>query len=110
MSKAQGELRMSNLTPLNDWMIVEEIEEEQISAGGIVLPEKKKLLIKKGKVLSISDDIAPKLREKAKDLKFEIGDVVLFHTQVGIAVDISDRDNKEFFMKYESVMGKVTEE
>ena len=95
------------MRPLNDWMLVEEIEEDQMSPGGIVLPEKKKLLIKKGKVLSISEDIKPKLRKEAKELKFNIGDVVLFHSQVGIPVDITNKDNRQFFMKYESVMGIV---
>ena len=73
------------------------------------MPEKKKLLIKKGEVLSVSDDIGPKLKKEEAELKFAVGDVILFHAQVGIPVDPTNKDNKEFFMKYESVMGIMKE-
>jgi len=96
------------ILPLNDWMIVEEVKEEEKSKGGIVLvPEitKMKPLVKRGKVLMISDDIFIKLRREKKELKFEVGDIVYFHKDIGIPLHAT-ADNKEFLMKYESVMGK----
>jgi len=95
------------MKPLNDWMIVEAIDEDEVSKGGIVLTEKKKSVIRKARVLSISDDISRSLRKEEKDLQFEAGDVVVYHAQVGIPVDADDKDNKQLFMKYESVMGVV---
>lgn len=94
------------MRPINEWIVVEEIKEEEISAGGIVMPGKeKKLLLVKSKVLDISPDIASNLRKEEKEIGFKIGDTVLHHKQVGLKIDPSDKSNNVMWMKHESVMG-----
>jgi co-chaperonin GroES (HSP10) len=63
---------------LNDSVIVEPLEEDNVTAGGIIIEQDKKVPIK-GRVLSVGPEMG--------DTPIEIGDVVLFFIGHGIALD-----------------------
>jgi chaperonin GroES len=93
-----------NIRPLHDRVLVRRVEEETVSAGGIVLPgsaaEKPNrgevLATGKGKILE-SGDVRP------MDLK--VGDSVLFGQYSGTAIKV---DGEELLMmREEDVMGVI---
>lgn len=96
------------MKPINEWMIVEEVEPVETTASGIFIPGKEnKGLVKHSKIISISADIKHILAEKKKDLHFGVGDTVCHHAQMGIQVDPTDNNNRTMWMKYDAVMGLV---
>lgn len=66
-----------NLKPLGNRVVVEPVEQEEMTAGGIVLPETAKEKPQKGKVLSVG----PGDRDEDGDrieMDVKPGDIVLF--------------------------------
>jgi chaperonin GroES len=66
-----------NLKPLGNRVVVEPVEQEEMTAGGIVLPETAKEKPQKGKVLSVG----PGDRDEDGDriaMDVKVGDTVLF--------------------------------
>jgi chaperonin GroES len=70
------------IVPLNDKIVVERLEAEEKTAGGIVLPDSAKEKPKQGKVLSLGDG---KLLDNGKRAAFQVkeGDRVLFTSYAG---------------------------
>ncbi|HCU05710.1 MAG: co-chaperone GroES [Gammaproteobacteria bacterium GWE2_42_36] len=89
--------------PLHDRVLVERIEEE-VSKGGIVIPDNAKEKPSRGKVLAagkgkILDD------GSVKALDVKVGDVVLFGKYAGTEVKL---DGKEYVvMREEDLMGII---
>ncbi|MEN4041916.1 MAG: co-chaperone GroES [Anaerolineaceae bacterium] len=87
-----------NLKPLGSRVVVEPVEQEEITAGGIVLPETAKEKPQKGKVLSVGpgdrDDDGEYI---AMDVK--VGDIVLFAKYGGTEIKI---DGKKLLILRES--------
>ena len=79
-----------NLKPLADRLIVEPLEGEDVTAGGILLPETAKEKPQKGKVLAAGpgrrDDDGKRI---AMDVK--TGDTVLFAKYGGTEVKVGDK-------------------
>ena len=79
-----------NLKPLADRVIVEPLEGEEVTAGGILLPETAKEKPQKGKVLAAGpgrrDDDGKRI---AMDVK--TGDTVLFAKYGGTEVKVGDK-------------------
>ena len=90
--------------PLGGRVLIEAIEQEEITAGGIVLPETAKEKPQQGKVLAAGPgDRNDKGERIAMDLK--AGDVVLFAKYSGTEVKI---DGKKLLILRESdVLGIV---
>lgn len=66
-----------NLKPLGNRVVVEPVEQEEMTAGGIVLPETAKEKPQKGKILSVGPgDRDEDGKRIAMDVK--VGDTVLF--------------------------------
>jgi chaperonin GroES len=80
-----------NVVPLNDKIVVERLEAEEKTAGGIVLPDSAKEKPKQGKVLSLGDG---KLLESGKRAAFQVkkGDKVLFTSYAGSEVNVDGKD------------------
>lgn len=79
-----------NLTPLGDRVIVEPLESEEVTPGGIVLPETAKERPQKGKVLAVG----PGARDdqgKRIPIDVKVGDVVLYGRYSGTEVKIKDK-------------------
>ena len=80
-----------NIVPLNDKIVVERVEAEEKSSGGIVLPDSAKEKPKQGKILSLGDG---KLLDSGKRAAFQVkeGDRVLFTSYAGNEVNIEGKE------------------
>jgi len=87
-----------NLKPLGNRLVVEPLEQEEITAGGIVLPETAKEKPQKGKVLSAGpgdrDDEGKRIPMDVK-----VGDTVLFAKYSGTEIKL---DGKKLLILRES--------
>jgi chaperonin GroES len=87
-----------NLKPLGSRVVIEPLEQEDITAGGIVLPETAKEKPQRGKVLSVGpgdrDDDGKRI---AMDVT--VGDTVLFAKYAGTEIKV---DGKKLLIMRES--------
>jgi len=93
-----------SLKPLGNRVVVEPIEQEEVTAGGIVLPETAKEKPQKGNVLSVG----PGERDdngKYIPMDVAVGDVVLFAKYSGTEIKV---DNKKLLILRESdILAKI---
>ena len=77
--------------PLNDKVLVKRLEAEDVTKGGIVLPDTAKEKPKEGKVLSLGDG---KLLDDGKRAPFQVqvGDRVIFSSYAGTEIKIEGED------------------
>jgi chaperonin GroES len=79
-----------NLKPLGSRVVIEPLEQEEITAGGIVLPETAKEKPQKGKVLSVGpgdrDDEGKRIPMDVK-----AGDTVLFAKYAGTEIKLEGK-------------------
>ncbi|MCS7272455.1 MAG: co-chaperone GroES, partial [Gemmataceae bacterium] len=70
------------ITPLNDKVLIERMEADDKTAGGIILPDTAKEKPKQGKVLALGEG---KLLENGQRVPFQVkvGDRVLFSSYAG---------------------------
>ncbi|MBM4054956.1 MAG: co-chaperone GroES [Planctomycetes bacterium] len=95
---------MANIKPLDDRVVIEPMEAEQKTKGGIVLPETAKEKPIKGKVIAVGEG---KLLENGKraELLVRVGDLVLYGKYAGTEVAV---DGKEYLIMRESdILAKV---
>lgn len=85
------------IVPLNDKIVVERLEADEKTAGGIILPDTAKEKPKQGKVISLGDG---KLLDDGKRATFQVkaGDRVLFSSYAGNEVTV---DGKEYLVMTE---------
>ncbi|MHA2069415.1 MAG: co-chaperone GroES family protein [Candidatus Thorarchaeota archaeon] len=102
-------LEASKILPINSWIIIEDIEPGEVSAGGIYIPEaaRKKQVVKTCKVLSISADVYRVCAEDKMELQYKVGDIVCHYSQQGIPINPSDENDKTMFLKYDAVMAVI---
>jgi chaperonin GroES len=93
------------IRPLGDKVLVERVEAEAKTAGGIVLPDTAKEKPQRGKVVSVGEG---KTLENGtrKEVQVKKGDVVLFTSYAGTEVKI---DGKEYLIMDESDIMAVIE-
>jgi len=95
-----------NLKPLGSRVVVEPVEQEEVTAGGIVLPETAKEKPQKGKVLSVGPgDRDEDGKYIAMDVK--VGDMVLFAKYGGTEIKI---EGKKLLILRESDLLAIVEE
>jgi chaperonin GroES len=87
-----------NLKPLGSRVVVEPIEENDVTTGGIFLPETAKEKPQKGKILSIGPG------DRKEDgtripMDVEVGDTVLFNKYSGTEIKV---DGKKLLIMRES--------
>lgn len=83
------------LKPLKDRILVSYLEQEQKTAGGIIIPESAKERPQKGKVEAVGNEV-----EEVKK-----GDIIMFKTY---SPDNIKMDGKEYgILKLEDVMGII---
>ena len=87
-----------NLKPLGSRVVVEPIEQEEVTPGGIVLPETAKEKPQKGTVLSVGDgDRDDSGKRIPMDVK--VGDTVLYAKYSGTEIKL---DSKKLLILRES--------
>ncbi len=85
------------LIPLNDKIVVERLEAEAKTAGGIILPDTAKEKPKQGKILAIGEG-KPLETGKRAPFQVKVGDRVLFTSYSGSEVTV---DGKEYLIMTE---------
>ena len=100
------EIMALNLKPLGGRVVVEPIEQEEVLASGIVLPETAKEKPQKGIVLSIG----PGERDeegKRIPMDVKVGDTILFAKYSGTEIKV---DNKKLLILSERDLLAIVEE
>jgi chaperonin GroES len=94
-----------NIRPLADKVLVERVEADATTAGGIVLPDAAKEKPQRGKVVSVGEG---KLLEDGTRRKVQIkkGDLVLFTSYAGTEIKV---DGNEYLIMDESDIMAVIE-
>jgi chaperonin GroES len=93
-----------NLKPLGDRVIVEPIEQEEMTASGIILPETAKEKPMQGKVLAVGPGMRKEDGSRAQ-MDIKKGDTVLYAKYAGTEVKISD--SKYLILKESDVLAIV---
>jgi len=76
-----------NLRPLGDRVIIKRVEEEAMSAGGIVLPDSAKEKPSRGEVLAVGNGVTNSKGE-LQPMSVKVGDNVLFGKYSGTEVEV----------------------
>jgi chaperonin GroES len=93
-----------DIRPLHDRIIVERLEEETKTAGGIIIPDTAKEKPQQGKVIAVGKG---KKTEDGKVLPLDVkvGDKILFGKYAGTEIKI---EGKEYLMmREEDVLGVI---
>jgi chaperonin GroES len=92
------------LKPLGDRVLVERLEAEQVTEGGLVLPDSAKEKPREGKVIALGEG---RLLDDGSRLPIEVkkGDRVIFDTYAGTQVKV---DGDEFLvLNSDDILGVV---
>ncbi|AQT67093.1 co-chaperonin GroES [Anaerohalosphaera lusitana] len=94
------------IRPLGDKVIIERLEAEAVTAGGIVLPDSAKEKPQRGKVVNVGEGKAMKDGSRS-EMQVKKGDEVIFASYAGSEIKVGD---KEYLIMDESdimaVVGK----
>ena len=92
------------LRPLDDRVVVEPLDAEEITAGGIVLPDTAKEKPQRGKVVAVG--VGKLLDSGARgELSVGIGDEVIFGKYGGSDVEVNGTDYK--ILRESDILAKV---
>jgi chaperonin GroES len=89
--------------PLHDRVLIKRIEEE-VSSGGIVIPDSAKEKPSKGKVIAVGKG-KPSPKGDRRPLDVKEGDVVLFGKYSGTEVKVGDEEL--IVMREEDILGVI---
>jgi chaperonin GroES len=92
------------LKPLNDRVIAVRVDQEQKTAGGIIIPDTAKEKPQEGKIVAAGPG---KLNDKGKRVEMEvkIGDRILFSKYAGTEIKINGVEH--IFMKQEDILAVI---
>jgi len=93
------------IRPLADKVIVQRVEAEEVTAGGIVLPDSAKEKPQRGKIVSVGDGKLLKDGSRGK-MQVKKGDEVLFTSYAGTVVELGE---KEYMIMDESDIMAIIE-
>ena len=96
--KAKKQVRKASIRPLDDRVVVERLEEEAKTSGGIFLPDTAREKPQRGKIVAVGPGKVLDSGERAK-LSVSVGDTVLFAKFGGTEVKV---DGKELLIIRES--------
>jgi chaperonin GroES len=97
-------MKHAKLRPLDDRVVVEPVEAEQVTAGGIVLPDTAKEKPQRGTVVSVGPG---KLLENGNrgELSVSVGDVVIYGKYSGTDIELNGNDVK--ILRETDILAKV---
>ncbi len=93
-----------NLKPLDDRVVVEPVEAEEVTAGGIVLPDSAKEKPQRGTVLAIGPGKLLDSGERGK-LSVAVGDEVIYGKYSGSDIEVDGREVK--VIRESEILAKV---
>ena len=93
-----------NLRPLDDRIVVEPVEAEEVTAGGIVLPDTAKEKPQRGTVLAVGPGKLLDSGERGS-LSVAVGDEVIYGKYAGTDIEVDGRDVK--ILRESDVLAKV---
>jgi chaperonin GroES len=101
MAKADKQL---SLKPLDDRVVIESLDAEETTAGGIILPDTAKQKPQQGKVIAVGPG---KLNDKGTRmaLAVKVGDTVLFGKYSGSDVEVNGKEYK--ILRENEILGKI---
>ena len=90
-----------NIKPLNDRVLVTRVEEEQKTAGGIIIPDTAKEKPQEGKVVAVGPG---KRDESGKRVPLEVkkGDRILFSKYAGTEIKVDGEEH--IFMREDDIL------
>jgi chaperonin GroES len=90
-----------NIKPLNDRVLVTRVEEEQKTAGGIIIPDTAKEKPQEGKVVAVGPG---KRDESGKRVPLEVkkGDRILFSKYAGTEIKVDGEEH--IFMSEDDIL------
>ena len=93
-----------NIRPLNDRILVKRLEEEETTAGGIIIPDSAKEKPAEGEIVAVGPG---KLNDKGERTAMDVkpGDRVLFSKYGGTDVKIEGEDY--LIMREDDILGVV---
>jgi len=93
-----------NLRPLQDRIIVKRLEEENMTAGGLYIPDTAKEKPQKGEIVAVGKG---KITEAGKVIPVDLkaGDIVLFGKYAGTEIKIDGVDY--LIMREDDILGVV---
>lgn len=96
--------KIATIRPLGDRVLVQRVEAEEKTAGGILLPDSAKEKPKEGKVISLGEG---KTLDNGEKSKFSVkkGDRVLFTSYAGTEVKVGG--NEYLIMREEDILGVI---
>lgn len=79
------------IRPLHDWVLVKQLEEQEVRRGGIIIPDTAKEKPQQGKVIAVGNG---KVGEDGKRIPLDVkaGDRVLFRKYSASEVKIEDEE------------------
>ena len=93
-----------NLNPLDDRVVIEPLEAEETTAGGIVLPDAAKEKSQRGKVLAVGPGKLLDSGERSP-IGVAVGDEVLFGKYGGTEIEVDGKDVK--ILREADILAKV---
>ncbi|MBX7073442.1 MAG: co-chaperone GroES [Pirellulales bacterium] len=93
-----------NIRPLDDRVVVEPLEAEEMTAGGIVLPDSAKERPQRGMVLATGPGKVLDSGDRGA-LSVAVGDEVIFGKYSGTDIEVSGRDVK--ILRESDILAKV---
>ncbi|MDA7977694.1 MAG: co-chaperone GroES [Pirellulales bacterium] len=93
-----------NLRPLDDRVVVEPMSAEEVTSGGIVLPDSAQEKPQRGTVVSVGPGKLMDSGERGS-LSITIGDEVIYGRYAGSDVEVSGKDLK--IMRETDILAKV---
>ncbi len=92
------------IRPLQDRILVKRIEEEEVSSGGIIIPDSAKEKPQEGKVIAVGKG---KVNEDGKLQRLDVkkGDKVLFSKYAGTEINIEGTEH--LIIREDDVLGVV---
>jgi len=103
MAKAK-EAAAITLRPLDDRVVVEALEAEEKTSGGILLPDTAKQKPQMGKIVAVGPGKLTDSGNRAA-LSVKVGDTVLFGKYSGSDVEVSGRELK--ILRESELLGKL---
>jgi chaperonin GroES len=89
--------------PLHNYILLERIEEENITAGGIIIPDNAREKPSRGRVINVGDGVY--VGEKLVPVSVKTGDVVLFAKWASSANEVKIDGRDYVLIKETDILG-----